>query len=1198
MTNVTRVQLAVDSSQVRRGNTELSNMQRSGQRAESSVAQLGRRLFAIGAAALSIRAVVQQFQAIREEGELLERNMLRAEQLVRATGAAAGFTAEQLHQQARQQAAVTLASTEEVMQAQGVLLTYRNVAGDTFRSATEAAADMAAVFGGDLATNTRRLGRLLEDPMNNMDALSRQGINFADDFKETIEALWESGRAAEAQDMILQRLAETMGGAATAEADGLSGAQDGFAQAVQEARQQLNETLGITDRATAAYRRLSSVVNEFTAQLASGQLATRIRAFAEPFREVAEQVANMFGPAFQHIGAEIDSFYIWAASLIGVEVEGWMDLQKQWVNFVIDSLKNLPRNFADFVRLATVEILSLVDRAEAYGTAIAGYLDPRTWFSEDRRSQIASQLEGDLELVNMVRDDSIAAILAEREAREDATNSIIEQSERKREAWEAEQALIAENANVAVDGLDRVKESAEGVGDAFGVIGDNIETATGALDQSLRSMQNMFEQGSKGYQELEVAIQAVNAVQAINAVLNQGQGDPYTSFARMAAMAAAVASLGYSVGNLGGGSFSDTAQQRQDAQGTGTVLGMMDQKTESIANATERTADATSELVGINRSMLSALESVQDGITAVATGTARRAGQNNLDARGHVRDTAFSNILTTMDPIGGHLFDEYLRNSADQLTVKIVDFVDDLIGGSSKITDEGVRILGGTLGELMEDVIVDAYQEAETKRYAWSSTRTRTAFESLGPEVAEQFSMIFESIADSVFHGATALGLAADDVEQQIMDFEIATQMISLRGLDAEEQEAEIRAVFSQIFDNLAGDVVPFADDFRRIGEGLGETLARLGTNAMVVEEAALRLGFQAEHLGAEQFALLSTQLVDFAGGIGELIGNMGSFIDRFASDEHKFDLARQDLERGLERVGIDTIPETRDAMWELMESLDAGTEAGREQIAALLELTNTSDEFYKHLEQSERELMMERQRRLDEARADAIDSVTEISRQLNNELTGISAGLDRLRNNFEPGRAGRRDSAVDMLRTSLLTGDLAGTGEAARLAAEIDSAAFSTAADLRREQARTIVLLEAVEREGLEQVSVAEQSLDALREIDEGIDDIADILESVARRLTFAGGSLEVPEFAGGGRHIGGLRIVGENGPELESTGPSQIARNNDLQRALAANAELLAELREVKQYMRQTTKNTGEARDKLNRWNREGLPEEREQV
>ena len=44
---------------------------------------------------------------------------------------------------------------------------------------------------------------------------------------------------------------------------------------------------------------------------------------------------------------------------------------------------------------------------------------------------------------------------------------------------------------------------------------------------------------------------------------------------------------------------------------------------------------------------------------------------------------------------------------------------------------------------------------------------------------------------------------------------------------------------------------------------------------------------------------------------------------------------------------------------------------------------------------------------------------------------------------------------------------------------------------------------------------------------------------------------AIGIPGFAGGGRHRGGLRVVGENGPELEYTGPSTILPA-DLTRAL----------------------------------------------
>lgn len=48
----------------------------------------------------------------------------------------------------------------------------------------------------------------------------------------------------------------------------------------------------------------------------------------------------------------------------------------------------------------------------------------------------------------------------------------------------------------------------------------------------------------------------------------------------------------------------------------------------------------------------------------------------------------------------------------------------------------------------------------------------------------------------------------------------------------------------------------------------------------------------------------------------------------------------------------------------------------------------------------------------------------------------------------------------------------------------------------------------------------------------------------------------LGIPGFAGGGRHDGGLRIVGENGPELEYTGPSTIVPADLTRRILTGGA------------------------------------------
>jgi membrane protein involved in colicin uptake len=85
---------------------------------------------------------------------------------------------------------------------------------------------------------------------------------------------------------------------------------------------------------------------------------------------------------------------------------------------------------------------------------------------------------------------------------------------------------------------------------------------------------------------------------------------------------------------------------------------------------------------------------------------------------------------------------------------------------------------------------------------------------------------------------------------------------------------------------------------------------------------------------------------------------------------------------------------------------------------------------------------------------------------------------------------------------------------------------------------------------------------------------------------------------FANGGMHSGGLRIVGENGPELEATGPSRIYNANQLGNMMGGGDtanEVKALREEMRLAMFQIAKNTGKSYDLLDRWNGDGLPPER---
>lgn len=473
---------------------------------------------------------------------------------------------------------------------------------------------------------------------------------------------------------------------------------------------------------------------------------------------------------------------------------------------------------------------------------------------------------------------------------------------------------------------DRVAELERAVGRVRISIAQGMLGATAA---ALRGIQGMADEGSNSYRNMGIAIEALTAAQAILGIVNQSSGDPYTAFARMAAMAAIMAQFVANISGSIGGSWSDTAAQRQATQGTGSVLGDAEAKSESIANAIQITADATSALVAINRGMLRALIQMQNSIGAATGMLARGARTSEFDP------------LPAAGRFGDILPGALSRLPSDPLR---------LLGGSSRVTDQGIVIFGGALTELINDIALGAYQQVESRRWRFGSRRTNEQIVGVSEQLERQFSLIIESIATTVREGALALGMLPDEVEAALAAFRVEEIRISLQGLSAEEQQAELEAVFGQIFDGLAGSVVPWIGEFQRVGEGLGETLVRVATGVQVTQEALRRLGFSLEETDPQAFARISEGLIEMAGGLEEFIAGMMSFVDRFAPEDFKFQTLQDELTRALDQVGL-SIPPTREAMWELMQSLDATTEEGREQIATLLRLSDVADEYYRALE-------------------------------------------------------------------------------------------------------------------------------------------------------------------------------------------------------------------------------------------------------
>jgi hypothetical protein len=116
--------------------------------------------------------------------------------------------------------------------------------------------------------------------------------------------------------------------------------------------------------------------------------------------------------------------------------------------------------------------------------------------------------------------------------------------------------------------------------------------------EGLQSFQSMAKAGSESYQAIGIAVQALSAIQAVNAVVKQlSEGDPYTAFARAAAAAAAVASLGFSIGGFGGSDSGPSMPSEQIGFETAktdneSITNRLDQQIE-LLEAIERNGSAS-----------------------------------------------------------------------------------------------------------------------------------------------------------------------------------------------------------------------------------------------------------------------------------------------------------------------------------------------------------------------------------------------------------------------------------------------------------------------------------------------------------------------------------------------------------------------------------------------------------------------------
>lgn len=165
--------------------------------------------------------------------------LAQVESALKSMGNASGRTSEQLSDLAGRLQDTSLFDDDDIMaKSTANLLTFGNVAKETFDRAQQAIVDYAARTGSDLQPATIMIGKALNSPLKGLTALSKVGVQFTSGQKAMIEGMVKSGNIAGAQGIILTELERQYKGAAQAARDASPTA------ATEQAWRTFQETVG------------------------------------------------------------------------------------------------------------------------------------------------------------------------------------------------------------------------------------------------------------------------------------------------------------------------------------------------------------------------------------------------------------------------------------------------------------------------------------------------------------------------------------------------------------------------------------------------------------------------------------------------------------------------------------------------------------------------------------------------------------------------------------------------------------------------------------------------------------------------------------------------------------------------------------------------------------------------------------------
>ncbi len=414
------------------------------------------------------------------------------EQILLQTKGAANLTAAEIKNLSKEQSLLTGVDKRLVTEGNNVLLTFKNLrneagaGNDVFTRSSAAMLDLAAVMKTDAKSAALQLAKALNDPIANLGALGRAGVQFNDQQKEQIKTMAQSGDLLGAQKIILDELESQFGGTAEASADATAKISNAMKE-MQEAAG--NAILPIIEGLVPAFVRMGevapAVISNIT--LGFGQMHRQFERLNNRWTEQQEavfQVNRRMGEYVEKINSGSNAANVFAGALVNITAKG--DNYAGTLKALIDasgiSNDSLRDSIGILLRGATQYGLSQIQvdklRAELVRLNLAEVKGIET-------TEVATETNKKFaQTVKQLREEQRALVdpifAAERaidryeEALAEANKTSGTTQDEFEEVQEAMLAMEATQAKVGFDNIEALADSAGRVGTALGIAEDKL----------------------------------------------------------------------------------------------------------------------------------------------------------------------------------------------------------------------------------------------------------------------------------------------------------------------------------------------------------------------------------------------------------------------------------------------------------------------------------------------------------------------------------------------------------------------------------------------------------------------------------------------------------------------------------------------------------------------------------------------------